>query len=384
MLLALYWIGVFIIFWAMIGYPVLIRVVGKCSKKQNKKDYGYVPDVTVMVVAHNEEAVIGQKLTNLTAQEYPADRIHFLVTSDRSTDQTNAIVEAFIASHPQYDVRLYVTKEHKGKTNAQNEAQKCVRSELLVMTDANSMFEKNAVRELAAGFAEDDISYVCGRLALTNEETAGSAASENSYWNAEVRTRVIESRVQTITAGNGAIYACRNAQYVDIDPLNGHDLSFPWLFAMQQKRAVCNPDAVAYEKAGETVEDEFKRKVRMFRLIFYWTMPSLRIFNIFRYRWFTVFFLGHRTCRYLLWAAHGLVLVTNVLLLPRGPWFIVTLAGQALFYLLSLLQQWLKTDSAPLRMCHYYTMTVLAEWVGAWKSITGRSRAVWDKAASTR
>ena len=124
--------------------------------------------------------------------------------------------------------------------------------------------------------------------------------------------RNIESKIQTITAGNGAIYAVRNKDYQRIPPIECHDSSFPIVYALEKKRAIYNPDAVAYEKAGEDDEDEFKRKVRMNRIIFRGIMPDLRVFNVFSYHWFSYFYFGHRTCRYLLWMMHLLVLLLNI------------------------------------------------------------------------
>ena len=95
----IWWISVFIIFWAMIGYPISLVVLNKIFKKENKKDYSYEPTVTIMVVAHNEEKVIQDKLENLLKTDYPVDKLEFLIASDFSTDKTNEIVEEFIELH---------------------------------------------------------------------------------------------------------------------------------------------------------------------------------------------------------------------------------------------------------------------------------------------
>ena len=165
----LFYFNIFIIMWAMVGYPVFIKILGRIfSGKQLKKNYQLLPTVTVMVVAHNEEKVILEKLENIIELDYPEDKIEFLISSDNSTDKTNMIVKEFIDQHPKKCIRLYEVKERKGKTNAQNEAQKTVKTEFLVMTDANAILEKNAVRELMAAFTAEDIAYVGGKLSYTN------------------------------------------------------------------------------------------------------------------------------------------------------------------------------------------------------------------------
>src|SRR5690606_36200877 len=121
-----------------------------------------------------------------------------------------------------------------------------------------------------------DICYVSGRLVIINKDFSDVTSSENTYWDSDTRLRKIESDIQTITAGNGAIYACRNSDYYDFKPIKSHDGNMPRHYALLGKKALYNPDAVAYEKAGEVIEDEFKRKVRMNRGILINILPDIR------------------------------------------------------------------------------------------------------------
>lgn len=381
----LFYISGFVIVWAMVGYPLSLRFIGRLYKnRQLEKDYTYEPTVTVMVVAHNEEKVILEKMHNLLALDYPKDKMEVLVASDHSTDGTNEIVKAFIADHKERKINLFEVKERKGKTNAQNEAQKTVQTEYLVMTDANAMLERKAVRELMAVFTSCDIAYVSGRLSIINNEASDVSGAEASYWDSDLVAREIEGRVQTITAGNGAIYACRTKDYYDFNPIACHDSAMPLFYALQGKRAICNHDAIAYEKAGEVIEDEFGRKVRMSRIILKHIIPDLRLFNIFKYKWFSYFYFGHRTCRYLLWICHLMVLVSNTLLLQESYFYIIVFIGQVLFYLLALMAAFIKTPNKYITMIYYYTATVLAQWVGVYNALSGRAKPFWEKAESTR
>ena len=383
-LTAVWCVFAFIVVWAMVGYPVFLTLLGKVIRRSLKKDYSYVPSVTVMVVAHNEEKVIWQKLENLIGVDYPRDKYKILVTSDYSTDKTNELVDKFIAGHNDFEIRLYKTVNHGGKTNAQNEAQKTVDSELLVMTDANCLFHKDAVKEIVANFADEKIAYVCGATVYVNSDDNNTADSENTYWNLDSKCRDIEGRIQTITAGDGNLYACRTAQYEDIPLIECHDSSFPILFALKKFRAVFDPKSIAYEKAGESNQDEYKRKVRMNRNIIHNVLPSIKILNIFKYKWFTVFYLGHRTCRYLLWFAHLIVLLLNVVLVSTHIFWMVVLMLQILFYTFALLGQITKMDNKYVRMTTYYVMTVLSQWHGVFNIITRKAKPIWTKAESTR
>ena len=368
----------------MIGYPLSLRIIDKFYKNRKlKKDYSYHPTVTVMVVAHNEEKVIRDKLKNLLELDYPEDKIEFLIVSDHSTDKTNYYVKEFIEKHPEKKIRLFEVKERKGKTNAQNEAQKTVTTEFLVMTDANSILDKNSVRELMAAFTSSDIAYVTGKLSLLKSNSEISRA-ESNYWNNDIVMREIESRIQTITAGNGALYACRTKDYYDFEPIQSHDSAMPLHFALQGKRAICNHDAIAYEKAGETIRDEFSRKVRMNRRILEKILPDLRLLNVFRYKWFSYFYFGHRTCRYLLWISHLFIFITNALLIFESWFYIFLFAGQLFFYLLALVRKVTNTDNKYLTLIYYYCVTIFAQWVGVYNIITGNAKPFWEKAESTR
>ena len=379
-------ISSFVIFWAMIGYPLSLIFLDKTIKKAElKKNYDYNPSVTIMVTAHNEQKVIEKKLENLISIDYPKEKYEILVTSDFSTDDTNKIVEKFIKNHKKYKIRLHKTINHSGKTNAQNEAKKLVTSELLVMTDANCYLKEDSIKEIVSCFFDSSIKYVCGATIFTNSDKNITAEAENKYLDFDSRCKDIESRFQTITAGGGNLYACRTSEYKDIPLIECHDSSFPVLFALDGGRAVFNPNAISYEKAGESDKDEYKRKVRMNRNIFHNILPSLKILNIFKYKWFTYFYLGHRTFRYLLWLAHIALFISNIFLAFSNCWFWkLTMLMQIIIYFLSILSIKLKIKNKYLKMISYYCLTVFAQLNGVFNILTGKSKPTWSKAESTR
>lgn len=374
------------IVWAMAGYPLFLLILSKIKKTENKMDYFYEPTVTVMVTAHNEEDVIRDKLDNLLNLDYPKEKIDYLIASDFSDDHTDAIVHTYIEEHPEARIRLYRAKEHKGKTNAQNEAQKLVESEILVMTDANAMMKSSAVRELTAAFSEDDIVYVTGRLKYGNLDAAETSKDEGTYWDLDLKLREIESRIQTVTAGNGAIYACRNKDYIAVGPMECHDLSMPVYYGIAGKRCVFNKNAVAYEKAGENDRDEFKRKVRMSRTILRDILPSVKILNVFKNKWFTFFYLGHRSFRYLLWFFHMAAFFSNLfsVIKKQNLWNVLAMGLQAAFWVNAFIGLKKKPKNHVISLAAYYGMTVLAQGKGVINCVTGKSKPVWDKAESTR
>ena len=241
-----------------------------------------------------------------------------------------------------------------------------------------------SVKEFMATFTSEKIAYVTGQLSIKNKEINSVSNTESKYWDGDLAIREIEGRIQTITAGNGAIYACRTKDYYDFDPIQCHDSAMPLFYALKGRRAICNHDAIAYEKTGEVIEDEFGRKVRMNRGILKGIFPDKRLFNIFKYKWFSYFYFGHRTCRYLLWISHLVILVTNVLLISENPFYLGTFIGQMLFYLLVLLKIITKSQNKYLTLVYYYAMTITAQWVGVFNILTGKAKPFWEKAESTR
>ena len=371
------------IFWANVGYPISILLLGKVLKRKETYRNNYEPTVTIMIVAHNEEKVIREKLLNVLSLNYPKKKITILVTSDNSTDKTNEIVEEIIKENPKRNLSLYKVKQRKGKTNAQNEAAKLVKSEILVMTDANAILGENAIRELVKCFTKN-VAYVSGRLIYVNGDNSQTSANENSYWDMETRIRQIESNIQTITAGNGALYAIKTKDYYNFDPVRCHDSAMPFYFAHKQKRAIASEKAMAYEKAGENNKDEFKRKVRTFRNILIAIYSAIKMQNVFKYKWAAYFYFGHRLSRYLLWFNHIMLLACNIVLVFHSSLYWVPLSLQLLVYLMAVVKIITKTNNKLISFVFYYCMTIVAQLVAVIKESLGKSKPIWEKAESTR
>lgn len=383
----LFIVGVIIIFYAMVGYPVFLKILQIVIKPRPiEKNNEFEPKVSYMIVAHNEENVIREKLENAIQLDYPNEKLQIIVASDNSTDKTSDIVKEFIECNKQFNIMLYCSKEHMGKTNAQNEAQKQCSGEILVMTDANTILKRNAIREIVSSFSDDKIVYVCGKLEYSNAGSNITSESESTYWNLDLFMRDIESRICTITAGNGALYAVRNSEYLDVKPIYCHDSIMPFVYGKKGKRAVFNPDAVAYEKAGETNEDEYKRKVRMNRDILDMLNWGISVLNPFRYGWFAIFYFGHRTCRYSIWLAHLMVFIASIAFAIEDSYFgLFLVVLQILFFVCSYFASRGKVvNNRLISLGCYYGMTVLAQFNGVINIMTGKAKPVWDKATTTR
>jgi cellulose synthase/poly-beta-1,6-N-acetylglucosamine synthase-like glycosyltransferase len=375
----------FLIFYAFIGYPGSLIILNKLGKgKKLVVDDNYQPTVSIIIPAHNEESVIENKLKNLISLEYPNEKLEIIIASDNSSDRTNDIVKSFCETNKDKNVSLYEVNERKGKTNAQNEAVDICNGEIIVFSDANSILKTNSIKELVKFMSDEIVAYVSGKLVYTNEEASNTSNAEASYWNYDLFMREVESKFGSITAGNGAIYAIRKSDYVNFDPIKSHDSAMPIESVLMGKRAVYNKNAVAYEKAGETGKDEFKRKVRMARYILNVHYEKLEKYNFFKYGWFSYFYFCHRHLRNSLFILHIILFVSNLFIMRDNLLFLVTEIGQIIFYLISISYTLLKFKNKLMYIPYYYSLTIYAQLVGAIRQVTGRSKAFWEKAETTR
>ena len=381
----LFWVTLLLIFQTFIGFPLSLKLIEKIkSKKLIKKDSNYKPKLSFIIAAHNEEKVIKKKLENTLALKYPRDLMEIIVASDNSSDSTNYIVKKFISDNTERDLKLYEVKERKGKTNAQNEAVRLSNGEIIIFSDANSIWETNAILKLVENFSDKNIGYVCGKLEYVNSFDNLTSNAESTYWNYDLAMRKIESDLASVTAGNGAIYAIRKTEYIEIDPIECHDGSYPTLMVLRDKRAIFDDKAIAYEKAGETSEDEFSRKVRMGRTILKLQYSNFSKYNLFKTGSYSYFYFCHRYLRYSLYLMHVILLVLNILLLTEGILYQIMMIGQILFYILALIGNFMKIKNKVFYFPMYYTMTILAQLVAVKRTLLGQNKPFWEKAESTR
>jgi len=253
----LFWSSLGALAWTQAGYPVFAAGLARLRSRPVRKGE-FTPSVSLIVAAHDEEDVIARRLENLLALDYPPELLEILVASDASADGTDALVESVAATEPR--VRL-LRCPREGKVAAQNRAVRETTGEILAFSDANAQWEPDALRKLMRNFADPDVAYVCGSSVYEN---ADGTNREGTYWRFESWLRQSESELGSITGGIGAIYTVRRSDYVDVDPRFGHDLALPYLMVQRGRRAVYDTEALASEKPSRDIEDEYRRKVRMF------------------------------------------------------------------------------------------------------------------------
>ena len=250
------WTALALIVWTHVAYPLVAGLGARVRRFRAAADDAYLPSVTLVIVAHDEAGVIGERLDNALALDYPG--LDVVVASDGSTDGTNELVVG-------RGVRL-VAVERLGKTGAQDAAVRTSEAEIVAFSDANSAWEPGALRLLVRNLADPKVGYVCGRLRLAG------VSEEGLYWRYELWLRAQESGLGSITAGNGAIYAVRRSAYPELGSRYSHDIGLPYRLRRRGLRAVYEPAAVAVEPAAASTSAEWGRKVRMLSRSWYDTV----------------------------------------------------------------------------------------------------------------
>jgi cellulose synthase/poly-beta-1,6-N-acetylglucosamine synthase-like glycosyltransferase len=347
--------------WTHAGYPATAAVVARVRRRAIRKE-PFEPSVAVIVAAHDEEAVIERRVENLRALDYPADRLEVVVSSDASTDRTEEVAEAAGAR--------VVRNPRGGKVAAQDRAVRETESEIVAFSDANATWAPDALLKLVRNFTDPEVGYVCGQLKL---QRADGGNQEGVYWRYELLTRDAESRLGSVTGGNGSIYALRRDDYVEVDPRWGHDLSLPYLMVQRGRRAVYEPEAFAFEKPTPSNETEYRRKVRMFEhcweIVLHGKMLRRQPLG------YVVELVSHRHLRYASGLLHIVLLGTSIALVRRGLIYDVVLVFQ-----LGVLA----AAAAGVGIARYYLLVTWATVVALWNYLRRGVPATWAAPEGTR
>jgi glycosyltransferase involved in cell wall biosynthesis len=400
-LAVIFWLCVALIAWTQLGYALALALVAELRRdpgagpggsagapcrppgtvRARSDPNGGQPSISIIVAAHDEQAVIAEKVGNVLALDYPRELLEVIVACDGCADQT-----AELARRAGADLVLELPRG--GKIRAQDAAVERARGELVAFSDANSLWEPDAARALAGAFADPRVGYACGRVAFVQAASGRDGSNqEGVYWRYELAVRALESRLSSVTAGNGAIYATRRETYLVVDPVMGHDLSLPFNMVKRGLRAVYVPSARASEKMVPTVEGEFARKRRMMSH----TWPILLRGGMLSPRGYppgyALMVFSHRLLRYVLPFLHLLALATNIALVAVSDGSARTLYAVALALQLALLLAAALAGAIrwrPLLIARYYVLTAASPAAGLWDWLRRGTDPAWEAAEGTR
>ncbi len=368
-----FWLCVALLVHTHVAYPLSLALLARMRSGKPAGTTGdWQPSVSLIVAAHDEEGVIERRIQNALESDYPRELLEVIVASDGSEDRTVELAEAAGAD-------LVLDLSRRGKVEAQNAAVQQAGGEVLAFSDANSFWQPDALRRLVDRLADAEVGYVCGQVRFTG---AAGENQEGAYWRYEMAVRGLESRLGSITAGNGAIYAVRRGAYVEMPSDRGHDLCLPYLTVRNGLRAVYEPEARAQERMAPTMSGEWERKRRMMNrtwgVLLHDRMLSPRGYGpLYAYE-----MLSHRGLRYASPFLHLIALGANVALLAEGPVYAVTLGLQ--LALLAAAALGTVIPARPLRIASYYVSVTASIAAGLIDRIRSGPATTWEPVEGTR
>lgn len=378
------WTSVGLIAFAYVGYPIVIYALSRlwgCQPTPLGANTDQLPRVSVLISALNEEDVIAERIENNLSQQFPVDRLEIVIASDGSTDRTAEIVRGYELRYPGR-VKLVDYPSRRGKATVLNDTISKLNGEIVVLSDANTMFNRDAVQNLLRWFRDETVGVVCGKLILVDPVSGKNV--DSVYWKYETFLKECEGRLGALLGSNGAVYALRREQYV---PIPSDTIIDDFIIPLQIRlkhgnRIVYDVESVAMEETAPDVRAEFKRRVRIGAGGFQ-TLTRLRRLMLPMYGWTSFAFLLHKVlrwfCPFLLVAA----ILANLPLLTL-PTYQAVFVLQLAFYGIALIGAWLPGNNLFTRFVRLTTMFSsmnLALGLGFWRWIRGQQRGTWQRTA---
>ena len=338
----LFWTCLVIVFYTYIGYGLLLyfllmlkRLLGKKPLEPSIPSDDELPDITLMICAYNEEDIIDEKMENIRQSDYLREKFCIMWVTDGSNDHSNELLSKYD------EVTLVYSPERRGKAAAMQHGLSINKAEFVVFTDANTMLNPNALREIVRQFQKPDVSWVSGeKRVAARVKGQVSAEGEGLYWKYESTLKRWDSELYSAMGAAGELFAVRMAHYREA-PSNAllDDFMMSMLIVKDGHRIAYTSDAYAIEYGSADMHEESKRKRRIAAggLQSIWWLRSLM--NPLRYPVVSFLFVSHRVLR---WSVTPLALMLliplNILLIVMNAGYVYIVIGalQALFYLATL------------------------------------------------
>ncbi|WP_298652993.1 glycosyltransferase family 2 protein [uncultured Proteiniphilum sp.] len=384
----LFFFCLFLVFYTYIGYGIILWIAVKIKERfippKAPALPEVLPEVTLFITAYNEENVVDVKMKNSVSLDYPEDKLKIYWITDGSSDKTNEN----LAKYP--DVTVLFEPQRRGKTAAINRGMKSVMTPVVVFTDANTLINKEAVKEIVKAFTDPRTGCVAGekRISVKEKDTA-SSGGEGAYWQYESALKDLDSRLYSAVGAAGELFAIRTSLFEKMpeDTLLDDFILSLRIAGKGYRIAYCK-NAYAMESASLNMKEEEKRKVRIAAggIQAIWRLHPL--LNIFRYGCLAFQFISHRVLRWTITPiALFLLMPLNIalLVLQVTPVWVYQLfaAGQIVFYLTALIGWYLAHHSIKTKLLfipYYFLFMNFNVFKGMAYLKKFKGNAVWEKA----
>jgi cellulose synthase/poly-beta-1,6-N-acetylglucosamine synthase-like glycosyltransferase len=387
----LFWVGIFIVFYAYIGYGILLFIIIRVRRllKLNRKFQGnedYLPDVTLLVAAYNEKDYVDMKIQNSQALNYPKDKLKLVWVTDGSDDGTPRI----LGNYPGVIV-LHQTARN-GKIAAMNRAVKWVQTPIIVFSDANTMLGPESLNLIVELFRDPKVGCVSGeKRILQNSAEAAAGAGEGIYWKYESTLKKWDAEWYSVVGAAGELFAVRTELYQDVEPDTLlDDFIISLRIAMQGYTIQYNPEAYASETASANVNEELKRKIRISAGGIQSIVRLRKLFNIFKYGRLSFQYISHRVLRWSLAPLSLLmILITNLILVVKEVdtgnlgFYAILLTGQVLFYFSAIIGWILEYRHIRIKLLfvpYYFFIMNYSVYLGFLRYVKKNQSVNWERA----
>ena len=377
----IFYISIFLILYAYVGYPLLLAIWSSLKQKADySSDAKKLPKISMLISAFNEEDVISEKLENIKAMNYPAHLLEVFIGSDCSDDMTNKLITESNISN----LRLIEFEERRGKPAVLNDLAEMANGDILAFSDANSMFEPDALLKLIEPFSDSSIGGVVGNLSydISNIENSGGLG-ETLYFKYENIVKRLESEIHSTIVANGAVYVIRKDLYTKIPftRLVMDDMFIPLSIVQKGFRIFFRKDVYVSESPSLSVREEYQKKVR----IVAGGMEVIKQFHSLlhpKFGFISFALWSHKIIRWMVPFMLVSALVSNLLLINQSLQFQKWLVYQLSFYFSAALGGFLEKQDIkimPLQLAYYFITVNLAIIMGFVKFIQGKEGAIWRR-----
>lgn len=366
-----FWISIATLFYVYAGYPLFVWIYSKIFLKIVKR--GEIePFVTVLITAYNEEKDIKRKLENTLEIDYPKGKLEILVASDGSTDKTDEIVRSFAGK----GIKLFRQEGRKGKTYTQNKAVEQSNGEIILFSDATTVYRKDVLREILPNFADEKIGCAAGKLVYVDETDSNVGAGAKGYWNYETFLKQAESDACSIIGASGCLYAVRKSAYQPMYDESCSDFLICTVIYRQNLRSVFEPRAVCFEDTNRRTDKEMRMRIRIISQTFTDLWRNRDMLNPLKSGFYGVQLISHKLFRYAVPVFLFFLLISTAILSFYSNIFSLIFAVQIAFYLLAFLG-WI-TNLKILAIPYYFVLTNIASIVAFYKFLRGEKFARWE------
>lgn len=365
-------------FYVYLGYPLLLWLLSRLRRAPVVPPLQRELRVTMVISCYNEAAVIAEKLENTLQLDYPRELFDVLVISDGSEDGSDDIVRGFADR----GVRLIRQEGRLGKTMGLNLAMDHIDADIVVFSDANAIYEKDAILQLTRHFSDANVGYVVGAALYTDGAENAAASNEDLYWQYELALKEWESRLHSVVGGDGAIYAIRRMLWEPLQQKDINDFVNPLQIIAKGYRGLFTRHARCYEETAGDFTKEARRKERIVNRSVRGLMRVKRVMNPFRCGWFSFEVISHKLLRWLLPYFACLGIAGSALLATQEQWLfqLITLGAAGLFGLAALGALFHRHAALPMPLAvpYYLLMVNYYAMRGVIKALQGQTQVTWS------